>query len=371
MSEFSVFDSQMMARAITLAKKGMYTTAPNPNVGCVITKNNEIVGEGYHFKAGEPHAEVHALRMADKKAHGATAYVTLEPCSHYGRTPPCAEGLINAGVSKVICAMQDPNPQVSGRGIKMLQEAGIEVLVGLLESDADDLNPGFIKKMKTGMPFIQLKMGASLDGQTALSNGQSQWITSSESRKDVQRFRALSGSILSTSKTVIDDNASLNIRYNELPDHVRHVLPESQLRQPPRVILDRQGSLAEQSTPLNLFQKGNPPVVVNIHGDIAPTLHIEKIDLPSTLRKVSDQYNINHIWVEAGSTLASALIKAQLVDELVIYLAPKLMGSDGRGLIGALGLENMDEIFNMSFTDVRQIGQDIRVIAKIQYNSSH
>ncbi len=202
MSQFSAIDYQMMSRAIELAKRGRFTTAPNPNVGCVITVNNEVVGEGYHKKAGEPHAEVHALRMAAERAKGATAYVTLEPCSHYGRTPPCAEGLIKAGVSKVICAMSDPNPQVAGRGFNMLREAGIEVSVGLLEQDARALNPGFLKKMETGMPFVQLKMAASLDGQTALSNGVSQWITGPEARQDVQAYRAQSGAILSTSKTV-------------------------------------------------------------------------------------------------------------------------------------------------------------------------
>ncbi|EKO5201341.1 bifunctional diaminohydroxyphosphoribosylaminopyrimidine deaminase/5-amino-6-(5-phosphoribosylamino)uracil reductase RibD, partial [Vibrio vulnificus] len=251
MSEFTAIDRQMMLRAIALAKRGLYTTAPNPNVGCVLLRDGEIVGEGFHFRAGEPHAEVHAMRMAGDKAKGATAYVTLEPCSHYGRTPPCAEGLINAGVSRVVCAMEDPNPQVAGRGFAMLREAGIEVLVGLLQAEAEALNPAFIKRMKTGMPFVQLKMAASLDGQTALANGNSQWITSPQARRDVQRFRAQSGAILSTSKTVIADNASLNVRWSELPSSVQHALPQEQLRQPTRVVLDRQ---AELSPELKLYQ---------------------------------------------------------------------------------------------------------------------
>ncbi|EKO3730215.1 bifunctional diaminohydroxyphosphoribosylaminopyrimidine deaminase/5-amino-6-(5-phosphoribosylamino)uracil reductase RibD, partial [Vibrio metschnikovii] len=201
MSNFSAVDYQMMARAIQLAQRGRFTTAPNPKVGCVITQQGRIVGEGFHYRAGQPHAEVHALRMAKEHARGATAYVTLEPCSHYGRTPPCAEGLIQAGVAKVICAMQDPNPQVSGRGIAMLREAGIEVEVGLLEADAKAFNPAFIKRMQTGMPYVQLKLAASLDGQTALANGESQWITSAQARQDVQVYRAQAGAVLSTSQT--------------------------------------------------------------------------------------------------------------------------------------------------------------------------
>ncbi len=363
MSQFSPLDFQMMSRAIQLAKGGIYTTAPNPNVGCVITRDGEIVGEGFHFKAGEPHAEVHALRMAGEKAEGATAYVTLEPCSHYGRTPPCAEGLINAKVAKVICAMQDPNPQVAGRGIQMLRDAGIEVQVGLLEADAYALNPAFIKRMKTGMPFVQLKMAASLDGQTALANGQSQWITSPQARQDVQKYRAQSGAILSTSKTVIDDNASLNVRWEDLPQSVQANYLQQDLRQPVRVILDRQQQLTPE---LKLFQSTGAKLIVSEQGDIAPILDCEqRIDLKATLAQLASQHNVNHLWVEAGATLASSLIRADLVDELILYLAPKIMGSDGRGLLGALGLESMAEVIELDIQDVRQVGKDIRIVAKL------
>ncbi len=363
MSQFSPLDFQMMSRAIQLAKGGIYTTAPNPNVGCVITRDGEIVGEGFHFKAGEPHAEVHALRMAGEKAVGATAYVTLEPCSHYGRTPPCAEGLINAKVAKVICAMQDPNPQVAGRGIQMLRDAGIEVQVGLLEADAYALNPAFIKRMKTGMPFVQLKMAASLDGQTALANGQSQWITSPQARQDVQKYRAQSGAILSTSKTVIDDNASLNVRWEDLPQSVQANYLQQDLRQPVRVILDRQQQLTPE---LKLFQSTGAKLIVSEQGDIAPILDCEqRIDLKATLAQLASQHNVNHLWVEAGATLASSLIRADLVDELILYLAPKIMGSDGRGLLGALGLESMAEVIELDIQDVRQVGKDIRIVAKL------
>ncbi|WP_282176833.1 bifunctional diaminohydroxyphosphoribosylaminopyrimidine deaminase/5-amino-6-(5-phosphoribosylamino)uracil reductase RibD [Vibrio nereis] len=363
MSEFTPLDFQMMSRAIHLAKGGIYTTPPNPNVGCVITRDGEIVGEGFHFRAGEPHAEVHALRMAGEKAAGATAYVTLEPCSHYGRTPPCAEGLINAKVAKVICAMQDPNPQVAGRGIQMLRDAGIEVHVGLLEQDAHVLNPAFIKRMKTGMPFVQLKMAASLDGQTALANGQSQWITSPQARQDVQKYRAQSGAILSTSKTVIDDNASLNVRWSDLPQHVQANYLQQDLRQPVRVILDRQQQLTAD---LKLFQVEGDKLVIAEQGDIAPVLnHDQQIDLKAMFAQLASQYNVNHLWVEAGATLASSLIKAELVDELILYLAPKIMGSDGRGLLGALGLDSMADVIELDIQDVRQVGKDIRIVAKL------
>lgn len=368
MATFTATDYQMMSRAIELAKGGIYTTAPNPNVGCVIAKNSDIVGEGCHFRAGEPHAEVHALRMAADQSIGATAYVTLEPCSHYGRTPPCAEGLIKARVAKVVCAMQDPNPQVAGRGIQMLRDAGIEVEVGLLEDQARALNPAFIKRMQTEMPFVQLKMAASLDGQTALANGQSQWITGAEARKDVQAFRARSGAILSTSQTVIDDDASLNVRWSELPKYVQAQYNPTDVRQPKRVILDRQNRL---TSALKLFHTPGERVIVAPQGDIfAPLNNDQRIDLNALFSTLATQHNINHLWVEVGATLASSLITADLVDELVLYLAPKIMGSDGRGLLGALGLEAMEQVIDLDIKDIRQVGKDIRIIATISQKES-
>lgn len=367
-SEFTPQDFEMMSRALKLAKRGIYTTAPNPNVGCVIVRDGEIVGEGHHHRAGEPHAEVHAMRMAGDKAEGATAFVTLEPCSHYGRTPPCAEGLIKAKVARVICAMEDPNPKVAGRGFQMLRDAGVEVQVGLLESEAIELNKGFIKFMQTGMPYIQLKMAASLDGQSALSNGQSQWITSPKARQDVQRYRALSGGILSTSKTVIDDNASLNVRWDDLPNSVKAHYQQDEVRQPPRVILDRQSQLSDE---LKLFNTDGERIIVSQGGDIAPELDKNgQVDLAATLKAVASGTHINHLWVEAGATLASSLIKANLVDELIVYLAPKLMGSDGRGLIGALGLTEMAHVIDLTITDVRMVGEDIRITATVKRNQS-
>ncbi|MHA2715411.1 bifunctional diaminohydroxyphosphoribosylaminopyrimidine deaminase/5-amino-6-(5-phosphoribosylamino)uracil reductase RibD [Vibrio owensii] len=367
-SEFTPQDFEMMSRALKLAKRGIYTTAPNPNVGCVIVRDGEIVGEGHHHRAGEPHAEVHAMRMAGDKAEGATAYVTLEPCSHYGRTPPCAEGLIKAKVARVVCAMEDPNPKVAGRGFQMLRDAGVEVQVGLLENEAIELNKGFIKFMQTGMPYVQLKMAASLDGQSALSNGQSQWITSPKARQDVQRYRALSGGVLSTSKTVIDDNASLNVRWDDLPNSVKAHYPQEEVRQPHRVILDRQSQLSDD---LKLFNTDGERIIVSQGGDIAPELDKNgQVDLAATLKAVASVSHINHLWVEAGATLASSLIKANLVDELIVYLAPKLMGSDGRGLIGALGLTEMAQVIDLTITDVRMVGVDIRITATVKRNQS-
>ncbi|MCF6454393.1 bifunctional diaminohydroxyphosphoribosylaminopyrimidine deaminase/5-amino-6-(5-phosphoribosylamino)uracil reductase RibD [Vibrio sp. MMG022] len=363
-SVFTSQDFEMMSRALKLAKRGMYTTAPNPNVGCVIVRDGEIVGEGHHHRAGEAHAEIHAMRMAGDKTEGATAYVTLEPCSHYGRTPPCAEGLIKAKVARVVCAMEDPNPKVAGRGFQMLRDAGVEVHVGLLESDAIELNKGFIKFMQTGMPYVQLKMAASLDGQSALSNGQSQWITSPKARQDVQHYRAMSGGILSTSKTVIDDNASLNVRWDDLPKNLQSQYPQVDVRQPPRVILDRQSQLRND---LKLFKTEGERIIVSQDGDIAPKLtENDQVDLAATLKAVASECHINHLWVEAGATLASSLIEANLVDELIVYLAPKLMGSDGRGLIGALGLTEMAQVIDLTITDVRMVGVDIRITATVK-----
>ena len=365
MTQFSAQDYAMMSRAIHLARQGNYTTAPNPKVGCVITRNGEIVGEGLHYRAGEPHAEVHAWRMAGEKAVGATAYVTLEPCSHYGRTPPCAEGLIKAKVGKVICAMTDPNPLVAGRGIKMLQDAGIEVQVGLLEQDAIALNPPFLTQMQTGMPFVQLKMAASIDGQTALANGESKWITSPQARQDVQDYRAKACAILSTSKTVIEDNASLNVRWDDLPQSTQAKYPQDQLRQPTRVILDRQSQLSPE---LKLFNCEGDVLTVGPNGDVvAPVDANNLIDLRATFATLAKDHGINHLWVEAGATLAASLIKQGLVDEIVLYIAPKLMGSDGRGLFGQLGLESMAEVIDLEFKHVTQVGPDLRLVVTPKY----
>ncbi|AJR09685.1 bifunctional diaminohydroxyphosphoribosylaminopyrimidine deaminase/5-amino-6-(5-phosphoribosylamino)uracil reductase [Photobacterium gaetbulicola] len=370
---FSSIDHAMMLRAISLAKNGQYTTTPNPNVGCVIAYGDEIVGEGYHYRAGEPHAEVFALRAAGEKAKGATAYVTLEPCSHYGRTPPCAEALVKAGVKRVVCAMVDPNPKVAGRGIAILQQAGIEVQTGLLEQDAEALNPGFIKVMKTGLPYLQLKLAASLDGRTALANGESKWITGPAARADVQRYRAKAGAILSTSATVLADDPSLNVRWQELGEDVQQVYPQAELRQPVRVVIDSQNRVTPQHRLISL------PGTTLLARKQADTLEWpqdveqlvmpegEGIDLHALMIELA-KHNINHIWVEAGAGLAGGLLQAGLVDELILYQAPKLMGSDSRGLVDLNGLVSMAQVPELTISDVRMVGGDVRITSRIQHH---
>ncbi|WP_261815800.1 bifunctional diaminohydroxyphosphoribosylaminopyrimidine deaminase/5-amino-6-(5-phosphoribosylamino)uracil reductase RibD [Vibrio gallicus] len=358
---FSVFDHQMMARAITLAEKGKFTTHPNPNVGCVIVQEDQVVGEGFHIKAGGPHAEVHALNQAQALAQGATVYVTLEPCSHYGRTPPCAQALVEAKVARVVCAMQDPNPQVGGRGFNLLRDAGIEVEVGLLEQDAERINKPFLKKMRSNMPYVQLKLAASLDGKTALANGKSKWITGPAARADVQRYRAQAGAILSTSRTVIDDDASLNVRADELPASVMSKYPTKDIRQPLRVILDRRGQLEES---LKLFT-GKGGELMIIAEDTMVGVGEQEIDLPQLLANLAKEHNINHLWVEAGATLAASMIEQKLVDELVLYLAPKLMGADARGLVNLFGLQEMSEAVDLKIAEVTPIGEDIKIVAHL------
>ncbi|KHT64050.1 5-amino-6-(5-phosphoribosylamino)uracil reductase [Photobacterium gaetbulicola] len=368
---FSSIDHAMMLRAISLAKNGQYTTTPNPNVGCVIAHGDEIVGEGYHYRAGEPHAEVFALRAAGEKAKGATAYVTLEPCSHYGRTPPCAEALVKAGVKRVVCAMVDPNPKVAGRGIAILQQAGIDVQTGLLEQDAEALNPGFIKVMKTGLPYLQLKLAASLDGRTALANGESKWISGPAARADVQRYRAKAGAILSTSATVLADDPSLNVRWQELGEDVQQVYPQAALRQPVRVVIDSQNRVTPQhrlvSLPgTTLLARKQADTLVwpqGVEQLVMPDG--EGIDLRALMVELA-KHNINHIWVEAGAGLAGGLLQAGLVDELILYQAPKLMGSDSRGLVDLNGLVSMAQVPELSISDVRMVGGDVRITCRIQ-----
>lgn len=349
-----------MQRALELAARGRFSTAPNPMVGCVIVQQGEIVGEGFHQRAGEAHAEVHALAQAGKRAAGATAYVTLEPCSHFGRTPPCADALIKARLAKVVIAMQDPNPLVAGEGVAKLQAAGISVEVGVLEAQARALNVGFIARMQRQRPWLRVKMAASLDGKTALANGLSQWVTSVEARTDVHRWRALSGAVLSTAATVIADQARLTARH-----------PETQL-QPVRVIIDSQGLLTGQEA---LFLEPTPIIIVHAPDTpnhfIAPE-QVQFIEIPRTatggidlamlLEKLA-QMQVNSIWTECGSSLAGALIAEQLVDELVVYLAPKLIGHSGHSLVQLPALATMEQVPTLTFKDVRQVGKDLRIIA--------
>ena len=299
-------DRYFMMLAIEQAKLGLYTTRPNPAVGCVIVQAEKVVGQGFHPKAGEPHAEVFALKEAGVRAVGATAYVTLEPCSHTGRTPPCALGLINAGVKRVVIAGLDPNPQVAGRGVKLLEQAGIQVTVGVLTEQAEALNRGFLKAMRTQMPYVRLKIATSLDGRTAMASGESKWITSAAAREDVQKLRAQSGAIITGSETVIADNPQLNIRSNQLG-----VAPE-QVPAPKVVVLDRRQRL-EHSLQSD-YQLCRRP----------DTSYWREDNLTALLKKLVSDYQCYDVLVEAGASVAGSFLSQQLVDELIVYQAPCL-----------------------------------------------
>lgn len=362
-------DYTYMARAIELAKKGLYTTHPNPRVGCVIVKNDQVIGEGYHQRTGQPHAEVLALQNAGIDAKGATAYVTLEPCSHTGRTPPCADGLLDARISRVVVAMQDPNPLVSGNGIKKLRDAGVDVVVGVLEQQAQDLNKGFIKRMQQGLPWVRVKMAMSLDGRTAMASGESQWITASDARLDVQKYRASADAILTGQGTLLADDPSLNVRLS-----AEELEIEGKVRQPVRVVLDEDLKMSSQSKMLSL--EGDTWVYTlsddankkqqlesagaKIINGTANTEHY--LQLKNILKDMAKR-EINEVHVEAGQTLTGALLQEGLVDELIIYMAPTLMGSDARGLFNLPLLESMQDRIHLDIKDIRAIGRDWRIIA--------
>jgi diaminohydroxyphosphoribosylaminopyrimidine deaminase/5-amino-6-(5-phosphoribosylamino)uracil reductase len=354
-------DSQWMAQALRLAERGLYTTSPNPRVGCVLARENKVVGEGWHERAGEPHAEVHALRAAGKLARGATAYVTLEPCSHLGRTPPCADALIAAGVARVVVAMQDPNPLVAGQGLKKLRAAGIEVECGLMETAASELNTGFVSRMTRGTPWVRSKIAASLDGRTALANGTSKWITGEAARSDVQHWRARSCAVLTGIGTVLADDPKLNVRELTTGRQPLRVVLDSQLRISPDASILSGGTLVytasfDDKKLTTLRAKGTE--VVTLAGADG------KVDLAAVLRDLG-QRGINEVLVESGRTLNGALLKAGLVDELVLYLAPQLLGDAARGLAGLGKLTQLQQRVALQWNDVRQVGSDLRIVARI------
>ncbi len=371
MSDFSQQDYKFMQRAISLAKRGHFTTSPNPRVGCVIVLNGEIVGEGFHHKTGQGHAEVYALKQAGIKAKGATAYVTLEPCSHYGLTPPCAEALVKAQVSHVIAAMVDPNPKVSGRGLEILAAAGITSQFGLLEQDARALNPGFIRLMTTQLPYVRCKLAASLDGKTAMANGESQWITSAEARTDVQRLRAQSCAVICGADSVIFDQARMNVRWHALGE-LKRDYAEADIRQPIRVIIDGQNRL---SPDLAIFQEASKILLIRhtIENDqlwphfveqvlIDKAENSEHINLSLLLMYLAKQ-GLNDVLIESGGQLSGAFISQDLVDELILYQAPKLMGNDGKGLVNMPAVVQLSEAKNLEIKDIRMVGKDIRLTA--------
>lgn len=360
---------QFMAKAIQLAQRGLYTTDPNPRVGCVIVKNEKIIGEGWHMRAGEGHAEVNALQDAGHAAEGADCYVTLEPCSHFGRTPPCVDALIKAKVRRVFVAMTDPNPVVSGSGIARLRQAGIEVQTDILAAQSEKLNPGFCQRMRIGKPYIRSKLAMSLDGRTAMASGESKWITGPEARADVQKLRARSSAIMTGIGTILADDPLLNVRPEQSQTGW---YPEGQkVRQPLRVIVDSKMRmpadariLQQQRVLLATAQDKQAPqgaetLVLPEDGGI--------IDL-SALMSVLAQREINELMVEAGGVLNGALLKARLIDELVIYMAPKIMGDMARGVFHLPGMDTMAQNISLNISDIRAIGKDWRITAVPEYN---
>lgn len=346
-----------MAEALRLAAQGRYSTFPNPRVGCVIVQSDRIVGRGWHARAGEAHAEIHALREAGSDSQGADLYVTLEPCAHHGRTGPCVNAVIQAGIKRVWVAMQDPNPQVSGKGMALLREAGVEVQCGLLEPQARQLNRGFVSRMERGRPLLSLKLGASLDGRTAMASGESQWITDEASRADVHRLRAEAGAVLSTSATVLADDPSLTVRDFQGGE-----------RQPDRIVIDSTGRLSESARvwradgARRFWVLGGQ--VVELDGAARkPEVPVGAgASLDAILRQLAER-EINSLLVECGPRFAGALLSAGLVDELVCYVAPSILGSDARGLAVLPGLSQLAERVRLSFSEVRKVGSDLRITA--------
>ncbi len=336
-------DHYFMMLAVEQAMQGLYTTRPNPAVGCVIVQSASVVGQGFHPKAGQPHAEVFALREAGVRAKGATAYVTLEPCSHTGRTPPCALALIEAEVKRVVIAGLDPNPQVAGRGVALLEQAGIEVTIGILEEQAAALNRGFLKAMRTQLPYVRLKIATSLDGRTAMASGESKWITGAAARADVQTLRARSGAIITGSQTIITDNPKLNVRSSQLGVDIEQV-PE-----PLIVVLDRRQRLAyDAESAYQLCQQ-------------AKTLYWRDDNLLSLLESLVSEHHCYEVLVEAGASVAGSFLSQQLVDELIVYQAPCLLGSKARAMVDIDPLSLAQQL-RFNYHKHEQLGNDIKII---------
>jgi diaminohydroxyphosphoribosylaminopyrimidine deaminase/5-amino-6-(5-phosphoribosylamino)uracil reductase len=364
---FTPTDHRHMRRALELAALGRYTTAPNPRVGCVIARGEQVVGEGWHRKAGEPHAEPLALAAAGEQARGATAYVTLEPHCFQSRTPPCTDALIRAGVARVVCAMIDPHPRVAGKGVEQMRAAGIQVDVGLLEPAAIELNRGFVKRHTRGLPFLTAKIAASLDGRTALRNGVSQWITGPEARADVQRLRASSCAVMTGIRTVLSDDPRLTVRDSDI---------DTMGRQPLRVVLDSQ-----LRTPVTaqLLQQPGRTLIVHARDDVpakfasaelwrAP-LRAGTLDLEAVLRELATR-ECNEVLLEAGPTLSGAALRSGLVDELVLYMAPLLLGHTAQPLAELPEFMHLSEAQRYHWVETRQLGDDLRLVLRPDATSS-
>lgn len=357
---FSAIDHLHMAHALRLAERGAYTTRPNPMVGCVIARGDEVVGEGWHQRKGGPHAEVFALQQAGERARGATAYVTLEPCAHHGSTPPCADALIAAGVARVVAAMRDPFPQVDGAGFATLRAAGVGVESGLMEAQARALNRGFLSRIECGRPWVRIKLAGSLDGRTAMADGSSQWITGAPARADGMRWRARAGAILTGSGTVLADDPHLTVRL----DDGREFVP------PLRVVLDSglatvaRGRVRDDAAPTLYLHGPNakPPAGLQLEHLAVPAAG-PNLDLHAVLALLGRR-EINEVHVEAGATLAGALLKQGLVDEIVLYLAPILLGERARPLFDGLGINAMADKLGLQVIESRQIGDDHRLLLR-------
>jgi diaminohydroxyphosphoribosylaminopyrimidine deaminase/5-amino-6-(5-phosphoribosylamino)uracil reductase len=358
---FTPADREFMARALRLAERGLFTTTPNPRVGAIVVRGDEIVGEGFHERAGEAHAEVNALRAAGARAEGATVYVTLEPCVHHGRTPPCVDALLAAKVKRVVVAMGDPNPKVSGRGFAALRAAGVEVDSDLLEDEARELNVGFVSRMTRGRPWVRLKVAATLDARTALANGESQWITGEAARRDGHRWRARACAILTGIGTVRDDDPRLTVRDVETPRQPLRVLVDSRLEVPLTARLLDGGNLLvaaaieDRAKAAALQDRGAEVVVLpNASG---------KVELEDLVRELGRRA-LNEIHVEAGFKLNGSLVAAGVVDELLVYIAPKVLGDSARGMFNLPGVERLADARRLRLTDVTRIGEDVRVRAR-------
>lgn len=356
-------DIAYMRHALQLAEKGLFTTDPNPRVGCVLVKNDRIIGEGWHEYAGQPHAEVMAIQTTHVPLDGTCCYVTLEPCCHQGLTPPCTKQLIKANISRVVVATTDPNPQVAGKGVSELLEAGIEVEVGVLEKEARELNKGFMKRQETGLPYVVAKLGMSIDAKTAMASGESQWITGKQARREVQVLRARSGAVMTGSGTVITDDPSLNVRHADLPlEYQKHPL-----QQPIRVILDSKARLDKDA---KIFHLDGEAVWVStedsdISSDTVECLKVSatssgKIELLPVLQWLGER-GVNEVLLEAGANLAGAFVAEDLVDELVIFMAPKVLGHKGRSLLNIPHIEKLTDAKTFQFIDAEVIDQDIRL----------
>jgi diaminohydroxyphosphoribosylaminopyrimidine deaminase/5-amino-6-(5-phosphoribosylamino)uracil reductase len=363
MSEFTAQDREHMERALALAARGLNTTDPNPRVGCVLVRHGRVIGEGWHERAGEAHAEPQALRAAGGEAAGATAYVTLEPCAAQGRMPPCTDALLAARIARVVYAAADPNPAKSG-GAARLAAAGVQVQGGLMADASRALNPGFFKRLEHGLPFVRVKLGVSLDGRSALANGASRWITGSAARRDAQQYRARSSVVLTGIGTILGDDPAMNVRIEGASRQPLRVVLDSRLRSPPRA---------------RIFDRDGPSLVFGIHDDAARRAALEAAGAQVEILPAAGEAHVplrpalqrlaalqaNEVWVEAGARLAGALLTAGLVDELIVYLAPCLLGSDARGLADLPVLQSLDQRLALRFIDVRPIGDDLRVTAAV------